>query len=258
MRRVIGLLGLAGVLGALPAATVIAAPIVLASVSPQVDNSLFFEDLAPYGEWINHADYGWVWSPNVDSEDWRPYTLGHWSWTDEYGWLWVSDEEFGWAVYHYGRWLDDEEYAWIWVPGYEWGPAWVSWREGEGYIGWAALPPRVRWDDEEGFGTRYDDLDEYIPRDHYCYVRDRMFVEVRLSTYILPTSRAESCYRSTRNHTDYHWYHGRIFNRSIDVDHVRVVTGHAVPRVRTVEVQSAAAWHGQHGRNAHTPGAAYL
>src|SRR5205085_3565195 len=23
----------------------------------------------------------------------------------------------------------------------EWAPSWVSWREGEGYVGWAPLPP---------------------------------------------------------------------------------------------------------------------
>ena len=31
--------------------------------------------------------------------------------------------------------------GWCWVPGYTWGPAWVSWRYGDGYCGWAPLPP---------------------------------------------------------------------------------------------------------------------
>lgn len=31
--------------------------------------------------------------------------------------------------------------GWVWVPGVEWAPAWVSWRVGGGYIGWAPLPP---------------------------------------------------------------------------------------------------------------------
>ena len=30
---------------------------------------------------------------------------------------------------------------WVWVPGVEWAPAWVTWRVGGGYIGWAPLPP---------------------------------------------------------------------------------------------------------------------
>jgi hypothetical protein len=57
------------------------------------------------------------------------------------GWTWVSYEDFGWAAYHYGRWIRLEDYGWCWVPGYEWGPAWVSWRTGGDYIGWAPLPP---------------------------------------------------------------------------------------------------------------------
>ena len=28
------------------------------------------------------------------------------------------------------------------MPGREWGPAWVSWRTGGDYVGWAPLPPR--------------------------------------------------------------------------------------------------------------------
>jgi hypothetical protein len=32
--------------------------------------------------------------------------------------------------------------GWGWVPGTMWGPAWVSWRSGGGYAGWAPLPPR--------------------------------------------------------------------------------------------------------------------
>jgi hypothetical protein len=54
----------------------------------------------------------------------------------------VSDEPWAWACYHYGWWFYHPHYAWVWVPGIEWGPAWVSWRAGSGYIGWAPLPPR--------------------------------------------------------------------------------------------------------------------
>jgi hypothetical protein len=241
MRRVLVFLGLAVVVGMLSAATVAAAS---DEASAPVDIGLFYDELAPLGEWINHADYGWVWSPRIESEDWRPYTLGHWSWTDDYGWLWVSDEEFGWAVYHYGRWLDDEQYGWVWIPGLEWGPAWVAWREGEGYIGWAPLPPRARWDVDSGFGSREADFDEYIPEGHYSFVRDILFGESTVYNFLLPTSRSQSCYEATRNCTDYRPYHGRIVNRSVDVDRLRVITGHAVPRVRTVDVSS---WRASHG-----------
>src|SRR5436190_19445771 len=66
----------------------------------------FYDDLSPYGEWINNPDYGYVWHPDVP--DFRPYsTGGHWIWTAEYGWMWASDVDWGWAPFHYGRWLYD-------------------------------------------------------------------------------------------------------------------------------------------------------
>jgi hypothetical protein len=55
--------------------------------------------------------------------------------------VWVSDEPWGWATYHYGRWANVDGTGWVWVPGYQWAPAWVSWRYGGGYAGWAPLPP---------------------------------------------------------------------------------------------------------------------
>ncbi len=72
-----------------------------------VDVSYFYDQLSPYGEWAEVSSYGWVWSPRGVAAEWRPYTLGHWVYTDDDGWLWVSDEEWGWAAYHYGRWYND-------------------------------------------------------------------------------------------------------------------------------------------------------
>ena len=104
----------------------------------------FFYDNLNGGNWYQVADYGYVWQPDAASgADWRPYTDGYWAYTDV-GWTWVSYEDFGWATYHYGRWVRLEDYGWCWVPGYEWGPAWVSWRTGGNYIGWAPLPPEGR------------------------------------------------------------------------------------------------------------------
>ena len=83
-------------------------------------------------------------SRDVD-RDWRPYSQGYWSYTDDYGWYWVSDEPFAWAVFHYGRWTYDEDDGWIWIPDTEWGPAWVTWRWSDDYVGWAPLGPGSRW-----------------------------------------------------------------------------------------------------------------
>lgn len=100
----------------------------------EVDTSFFYQRLAPHGRWFRHATHGWVWHPRGVAVGWRPYTIGHWVWTDDFGWLWDSDEDWGWATYHYGRWFYDTNYGWVWTPGAVWGPAWVSWRFGGGYI----------------------------------------------------------------------------------------------------------------------------
>jgi hypothetical protein len=104
----------------------------------------FYQPLGDYGTWVEVAPYGRCWHPVAidDPDAWRPYCDGHWEWTD-CGWYWVSDEPWAWACYHYGRWVYHPRHAWIWVPATEWGPAWVCWREGGGYVGWAPLPPSV-------------------------------------------------------------------------------------------------------------------
>ena len=105
-----------------------------------VSYQTFYDELAPYGQWVNDPEYGNVWVPN-EGGDFRPYgNRGHWVMT-EYGNTWVSEDPWGWACYHYGRWTYNPYYGWIWVPGYEWAPAWVSWRFGGGYCGWAPLAP---------------------------------------------------------------------------------------------------------------------
>jgi len=100
----------------------------------------FYDSLGSQGTWIQSSDYGYVWQPQVNDPDWAPYTDGRWAYTDD-GWTWVSDEPWGWATYHYGRWVNLDGTGWCWVPGYTWAPAWVSWRYGDGYCGWAPLPP---------------------------------------------------------------------------------------------------------------------
>jgi len=102
----------------------------------------FYEPLAPEGEWVVVGSYGRCWRPSHVQSDWRPYCDGSWERTDA-GWYWVSDEPWAWATYHYGRWDYADQYGWYWVPQIQWAPAWVSWHEGGGYIGWAPLQPSV-------------------------------------------------------------------------------------------------------------------
>lgn len=101
-----------------------------------------FSELDGYGEWITVPEYGSVWRPDA-SPDWRPFTYGHWVYTDD-GWLWDSDEPFGWIVNHYGNWAYDDDEGWIWLPGYTWSPARVSWHVTNDEIGWAPILPKLR------------------------------------------------------------------------------------------------------------------
>ena len=90
-----------------------------------VNFQIFYDNLSPYGNWIDNPDYGYAWVPNV-SNNFTPYhTNGYWVYTNV-GWTWVSNYSWGWAPFHYGRWLHDSYYGWVWVPGDEWGPGWVT------------------------------------------------------------------------------------------------------------------------------------
>jgi hypothetical protein len=107
-----------------------------ATVSFQV----FYDDLSPYGTWVNSPAYGYVWIPDAGA-GFSPYaTNGYWVYTD-YGWTWISNYSWGWAPFHYGRWYADPYYGQVWVPGNEWGPGWVTWRHSNGYYGWASMGP---------------------------------------------------------------------------------------------------------------------
>ena len=106
--------------------------------TPEIDENYFFDQLAPYGDWIWTPEFGWVWKPVGVSANWRPYTYGQWVYTD-YGWTWSSYYPWGWAAFHYGRWAWIEQMGWVWVPGRTWAPAWVMWRYSDMYIGWSPL-----------------------------------------------------------------------------------------------------------------------
>jgi hypothetical protein len=132
----------------------------------------FYAPLQPYGQWVDVPGYGRCWTPaNVDSS-WRPYADGHWERTDA-GWYWVSDERWGWATYHYGRWHRDLRIGWVWVPQTEWAPAWVAWRDGGGYTGWAPLPPEARFDRDRGIEFHDADID----RSGFVFVRQEQLLE---------------------------------------------------------------------------------
>lgn len=111
-------------------------------VAQDVSFQIFYDNLSPYGQWVDFPSFGFVWIPMVDP-DFFPYASnGHWVWTN-YGWTWVSHYNWGWAPFHYGRWNYDDYFGWFWIPDNVWGPAWVAWRSGPGYYGWTPLGPGI-------------------------------------------------------------------------------------------------------------------
>jgi len=138
---------------------------------PKVESVKEFEEpLAEHGRWLDTSEYGRVWQPYDQPEDWRPYTDGHWEYT-HYGWTWASYEPWGWACYHYGNWTYHPRCGWIWVPGVVWSPAWVVWRECDDYIAWAPAPPRHHFSFYASFsycdpGVRFIDF-AIVHRHHF-------------------------------------------------------------------------------------------
>ena len=150
----------------------LAAPLFPQTSRAAVSFEYFQEALSPLGEWIEVADYGLCWRPTGVGEDWAPYTDGYWAYTDA-GWTWVSYEDWGGITYHYGRWIHLVDEGWVWVPEYHWGPAWVSWRSSEDYVGWAPLPPEARWEESTGFSTWVDTSYDIGPDSYrFCHTRD--------------------------------------------------------------------------------------
>src|SRR5918911_1339955 len=85
----------------------------------ELEESYFYDRLAPYGTWRWTPEYGRVWVPAGVAADWRPYYDGHWVLTD-WGWTFVSDDPWAWAGYHYGRWGFAVGLGWYWIPGSVW------------------------------------------------------------------------------------------------------------------------------------------
>jgi hypothetical protein len=112
----------------------------LSAQNVSVNFQIFYDELSPFGMWVDNADYGYVWVPNLGA-DFRPYaTNGYWIYTED-GWTWVSNYSWGWAPFHYGRWYSDAIYGSIWVPDNQWGPGWVNWRSNAAYFGWSPMRP---------------------------------------------------------------------------------------------------------------------
>jgi hypothetical protein len=159
----------------------------------------FYDALDPFGDWVEVERYGYAFRPNLARDArWRPYTDGGWIQTD-YGWTWRSDEPFGWATYHYGRWTRVPRLGWVWIAGSEWGPAWVSWRRSDDYIGWAPLPPDA-WS-STGFNAAVDSYFDIGPG-LYVFVGVRDFAEPTYAGHVLAPEQNVTIINKTVNVTN--------------------------------------------------------
>ncbi len=199
------------------------------SGSPQMygqneDTSYFYDRLSPYGDWIDLNPYGYVWIPRHMGYRWRPYSDGHWVWTD-YGWTWIADEEWGDIPFHYGRWGWDNEIGWFWVPGTVWGPAWVTWRSNDQYMGWAPFPPGF----EFRAGMNFTSLSINIPLNFWVFIQGPHFQDLNLNPYVLPFERNQTLVNYTSMHNNMYTSNNRIINEGFGVNAVRQITGRTVP-----------------------------
>jgi hypothetical protein len=197
----------------------------------------FFYNNLNDGYWLDVAGYGYCWQPNIAVRDrrWRPYADGYWAYTNV-GWTWVSYEPFGWATYHYGRWARIRGYGWVWVPGYEWGPAWVSWRVGRNYVGWAPLPPRryVRGGEPIYYGRPirgYVDVEFDIGPAYYNFVDIRYIGAPVLSRHIVQPTQNITYISQTVNVTNITYQNNTIHNYGPDYNRLSAYSTQPIQRL---------------------------
>ncbi|KAF5407508.1 MAG: hypothetical protein Udaeo2_23740 [Candidatus Udaeobacter sp.] len=202
----------------------------------------YFYDNLSGGNWIEVEGYGYGWQPDlaVNDSNWRPYADGYWAYTDD-GWTWISYEDFGWATYHYGRWANLADYGWTWFPGtdLDWGPAWVSWRSGGDYVGWAPLPPR-------GPGVVYEgrpigpqvDIEFDIGPEYYNFCEVRYIGEPVLRNYIAPRVQNVTYINNTVNVTNITVQNNVVYNYGPNYETLSAHSNRPIQRLN-IERQSA-------------------
>ena len=168
---------------------VIPAPQARAQVNVSVSIGAFYDELSPYGEWVD-CTYGECWVPRGVGAGWQPYTNGQWIYT-RYGWTWVSNDPWGANPYHYGTWAFVPRYGWVWVPGTVWAPAWVTWSYSDRYVGWAPMPPTVI------FGSAgYSGRAVVVNEAQYVFVPTNRFVGANVTSVRVEPRRNAEIFRA--------------------------------------------------------------
>jgi len=200
--------------------------------TPPVSLDGFQAQLAGSGAWIQVPGLGLCWQPAVAVVDpgWRPYfDRGHWIYTDA-GWSWQSDYPWGNIVFHYGRWTLFNG-GWVWVPGYDWAPAWVCWREADGYCGWAPLPPGAVF--RPGIGLYYNgvlgvDVDFGLGMDAFMFVPYDHFWDLDYRPFYLHRDRFAIIFRDSHVLNGYRFDQGHFIIEGLGRDRIALLTRHDV------------------------------
>ncbi|HBE72933.1 MAG TPA: hypothetical protein DDW31_02385 [candidate division Zixibacteria bacterium] len=215
-----------------------------AQVAPPSGNlniSFFYDYLSPYGRWML-IDGDWCWQPNavLVSVGWAPYyNHGRWVYTD-WGWCWISDYSWGWAPFHYGRWFRHPRHGWCWWPDNVWGPAWVAWRHGHGYWGWAPIPRHHHYRHGYGWYRHNRRLrhghDFGLTWSDYFYLPTRHVADPKPWVHIVPPERGREIFAKTSfDPGGFSEQKGNVFNRGPRTDEVAKETGKPVTPLTLVK-----------------------
>src|SRR5450830_585897 len=224
MKRTVVATILLGALG-----MVIPAPQARAQVSVSVSIGAFYDELSPYGEWVD-CTYGECWVPRGVGAGWHPYTNGQWIYT-RYGWTWVSSDPWGANPYHYGTWAFIGRHGWVWVPGTVWAPAWVTWSYSDSYVGWAPMPPTV------GFGSAgYSGRPVVVNEAQYVFVPTNRFVGTNVTSVRVEPRRNAEIFRQAKPVTRFEVSGGVVRNMAVPVATVQRAMGR---KIETREISTA-------------------
>ena len=218
----------------------------------EVTVNYFYDNLAPYGTWVDVDGYGRCWRPSVEiyNSVWQPYSdHGHWVYTD-CGWYWYSDYSWGWAPFHYGRWFQVPRWGWCWAPDTVWGPSWVTWRYSDSYCGWAPLPPFATYREGAGFFYRGHSVgigfDFGLSVNWFTFVPIGHFCDPHPHRYRVAPAQVTQIYNHTTIINNFNVHDRHFVNHGIDPEHITHFTQKPIHPVSIRNTDSPFG-HGQRG-----------
>ena len=228
-----------------PAAAPVAAP------ASEVTVNQFYENLSPYGSWVEVEGYGRCWRPTMVIYDstWQPYCdRGHWVYSD-YGWYWNSDYSWG-VTFHYGRWFHHSRFGWCWWPDTVWAPSWVMWRSNNDYCGWAPLPPFTVYRPGAGFFYRGAGVavgfDFGLGAECFTFVSMNRFSEPHPRYYRAESERGRQIFNQTAIINNYNVHNRIVVNGGIPVERINAVARRPIQPVSITQIPHTErqGWHG--------------